>query len=454
MGIVSPEEMLTTSALSLGYYTGSNGIEKISMRNAGVDDKTKFENFFLVYHGGWITAMVLDHDIRSRTNNGKSLDDLMKWLYANFLRTEKLYDTSDIINGIKITTGLDYTEFFNRYIYDTEVIPVATYFDPGKALWDFKWSEEGKSNHTYFYKSLGIDNDINIQSGSGSFFIVGGAGNEEKTIEVHYHKPENFTSNSEILLVIPGAGRNGDTYRDSWVEESENHSILILSPMYQEEYYDFNAYHLGGLIENSNLYDCIQRVEGTNKVELDEDKLTFELNPNTNEWLFNDFDRIFDTAVEILNSNQTTYNLFGHSAGGHILHRFALFQEQSKADNILASNASFYTLPNFDDPYPFGLKDTLIDEALLKIAFRKKLVVLLGELDNENETGGNFLQSKSANIQGHHRLERGKFFFNEAKKMATKLNTEFNWELKIIPDVGHNHKLMGNAAEEYLYKIK
>jgi len=295
-------------------------------------------------------------------------------------------------------------------------------------------------------------NDVEIQAGSGSFFIEGGSSNEGNTIEVHYHKPENFTANSEILLVIPGAGRNGDSYRDSWVEESEKHSILILSPMYPEKYYSFDAYHLGGLIKNSNLNDCIERVEGTNKIKLNEDKLTFNLNPKANEWLFNDFDRIFDTAVKVLSSNQTSYNLFGHSAGGHILHRLALFQDLTKANNILASNASFYTLPSLDIPYPFGLKNTPINEESIKNAFKKNLVVFLGELDNENETSGSFLQSKSADQQGHHRLERGKFFFNEAKKMATKLNAEFNWELKIIPDVGHNYKLMGNAAEEYLYK--
>lgn len=156
MGIVSPEEMLSTSALSLGYYTGSKGLGNISMRGAGVDDKTKFENFFLVYHGGWVTAMVLDVDIRSKTNNEKSLDDLMNWLYANFFRTEKLYDTNDIINGIKITTGLDYTEFFNSYVYNSNVIPVREYFDLGKALWDYKWNEEAKPSHKYLFKTLGL----------------------------------------------------------------------------------------------------------------------------------------------------------------------------------------------------------------------------------------------------------------------------------------------------------
>ena len=148
--------MLTTSALSLGYYTGSRGLGNISIRDAGISDKTKFENFFLVYHGGWITAIVLDTDIRSRTNNEKSLDDLMKWLYAKFLHTDKLYNTDDIINGIKITTGLDYTKFYNKYIYDTEVIPVSKYFDGGKALWDLKWNKKEIPKHEYYYKTLEI----------------------------------------------------------------------------------------------------------------------------------------------------------------------------------------------------------------------------------------------------------------------------------------------------------
>ncbi len=295
-------------------------------------------------------------------------------------------------------------------------------------------------------------NEINIQTGSGFFIMDDEIGNESKRVKVFYHKPQNFSNNSEILLVIPGAGRNGDTYRDSWIDKSEKYSLLILSPMYPKEKYSFDEYHLGGLIKNSNLNDCIERVENTNKIKLFEEKLTFDSNPNANEWLFNDFDRIFDNAVEVLNSNQTTYNLFGHSAGGHILHRFTLFQKNSKASKVLASNASFYTLPSFDDSYPFGLNDTPVDEVSLKNAFKKNLVIFLGELDNENETGGSFLQSKSADKQGYHRLERGKFFYNKAKEVAKKLDTEFNWELKIVPRVGHNYRLMGDAAGDYLYQ--
>jgi len=307
-----------------------------------------------------------------------------------------------------------------------------------------------KKNNLISKKEL-TTNNIDIQTGSGYFIVDGGNGKLNKTIKVFYHKPKNFSTNSEVLLVIPGAGRNGDTYRDSWIEKSEKNSLLILSPMYSEKDYGFDEYHLGGLIKESNLNDCIERVENTNKIKLFEEKLTFKSNANTNEWIFNDFDRIFDLVTKALNSTQTTYDIFGHSAGGHILHRFALFQKNSKADKILASNASFYTLANFNDSYPFGLKDTPVDEVSLKNAFKINLVVFLGEMDNENETGGSFLQSKSADQQGQHRLERGKYFFKKAKEMAKKLNTDFNWQLVIVPNIGHNYRLMGDAAGEYLY---
>jgi len=156
LGIISPEEMLSISALVLGYYSGSSGLGNISIREAAIDDDTKFDNFFLVYHGGWTAAMVLDTDIRASTNNQKSLDDLMRWLYQNFHRTEKLYQTSDIVQGLMVTTGLDYTIFFNDYVCGIQTIPVAKYFNPGKALWDYKWNKSELFKHNYFYKSLGL----------------------------------------------------------------------------------------------------------------------------------------------------------------------------------------------------------------------------------------------------------------------------------------------------------
>ncbi len=293
--------------------------------------------------------------------------------------------------------------------------------------------------------------EIDIQTGSGHFLMEGGKGHEDDTLKVFYHKPKNFSPDSQVLLVIPGAGRNGDSYRDAWIPESEQYSLLILSPMYPEQDYGFEDYHLCGLIADSNLKDHIEYLDQTNIAQLNEEQFQFTLNPQSDEWIFKDFDRIFDLATETLHSNQQTYDMFGHSAGGHILHRLALFHPDSKADRILASNPSFYTLPSLDYPFPFGLQDAPITPETMQRTFSNKLVVFLGELDNEDETGGTFLRSTTADKQGLHRLARGKYFFDLAAATAEEAHYEFNWKRVVVPGVGHNHRLMGDAAGVYLY---
>ncbi len=78
-------------------------------------------------------------------------------------------------------------------------------------------------------------NEISIEEGSGSFLIEGAQNRKNKTIQVYYHKPKNFTTDSKVLLVVPGAGRNANSYRDTWVKASEKHNVLVLSPRYSEK---------------------------------------------------------------------------------------------------------------------------------------------------------------------------------------------------------------------------
>ena len=291
---------------------------------------------------------------------------------------------------------------------------------------------------------------IRISKGSGSFFISGGIGHENDVIKVYYHKPKNMTSRSKILMVIPGAGRNGDDYRDSWVEASEKHSVLIISPSYPEKRYSYGDYHLGGMVKNLNLEKGVRFKKNTNQVHINEDVVRFNFNTNKNEWIFNDFDRIFKIVKKATKSKQKKYDMFGHSAGGQILHRFVLMQPKSKANRILASNSGTYTLPDDVTKFPFGMSG--IDNKQLKRSFRKNLILFLGELDNERETGGTLLRSKTVDKQGTNRLARGGYFYNKSVKTAQQSNMTFNWELKIIPAIGHNQKEMAKAAAKYLYE--
>lgn len=290
-----------------------------------------------------------------------------------------------------------------------------------------------------------------IETGSGTFVVGGGPGHRDDLVTVFYHMPETFTPASPVLMVIPGAGRNGWDYRDAWVEASEAHGVLILSPRYSEEDYGFDDYHMGGLLEDSNLVGIARFMENSSQVTLDEDRLEYRVNREEAEWIFDDFDHLFRMAAAAVGSTRETYDVFGHSAGGQILHRMALLHPESRAGRIVAANSGFYTLPDLTAPLPFGLEDAPVDEDDLRRSFRQQLVLLLGAEDDHAEAGGTFLRSPSADEQGSGRLQRGRTFYRSAKEKAAELGVELRWELRVVPGVGHDHGGMTEAAAAYLY---
>ena len=273
-----------------------------------------------------------------------------------------------------------------------------------------------------------------INSGSGSFLMKGGLNHENDSIKVHYYKPKDYHPDFSILIVLPGGGRNGDGYRDKWIDLAEEYNLLILSPSYSKKHYPkVEDYNLGRLSSSS-------LIKGANqKSNLNE------------EWIFDDFDRIFDTVVKIVGSTEKMYDIFGHSAGGQIAHRLVLFNPNTKADRIVAANSGWYTLPNFSTEFPYGLKEIAITKENLIKSFRSNLVILLGELDNENETRGHLRTTELANLQGSGRFSRGNFFFKNARKESEQLQCEFLWQKKTVKRVGHSSTKMSVAAAEYLY---
>lgn len=316
--------------------------------------------------------------------------------------------------------------------------------------------EDGSCSHCGMSLMEKMDTTISatpdLRTGSGNFLIEGGKGHAEDTVAVFYHMPENYTARSSVLLVIPGSGRDADEYRDSWIESSEKHGILVLSPMYLEQEYGFGDYHMGGVMEDPNITEPVVAYSDTsNEVALDEDQFTYSVNRDSAAWIFRDFDRIFGRAAEAAGSERDSYDLFGHSAGGQILHRLVLLSPNLKADRIVASNSGFYTLPDFEAPLPFGLEDVPMDESDLREAFGRELMLLIGEEDDEDETGGILLRSPSADRQGAHRLERARFFYRFSRDRAESLDVPFRWKLEIVPGVGHDFEKMGEAAARYLY---
>ncbi|MEL7492016.1 MAG: heavy metal-binding domain-containing protein [Pseudomonadota bacterium] len=279
---------------------------------------------------------------------------------------------------------------------------------------------------------------------AGSFDISGGAGRAEHLIKVHYYLPGAYSPDTRILLVVPGAGRNSFEYRNEWLGVARRENTLVAAMGYPDEHYDFAAYHMGGVIKNLELRNPDTATPGV--IRIDDGDLTFDTNPNPEEWLFNDFDRVFGYLKKATGLPAPHYDIFGHSAGGQILHRMALFYPASRARKILAANAGWYTLPNLNAPLPSGLLGSPITKNDLVRSFASNLTILLGENDNSDRAGGTLLHTPTIDRQGLDRLSRGRNFYELSHRQADALGADFRWALSTVPNVGHDFREMSKAA--------
>ena len=130
LGIIPKDKILSTFAAPIATYLSATGIGEISLRQAGSSALLKRQHYFLVYHGGYVAGLVLDHQIRLKSNGKASLDDLMRNLYLANSRS-KTYSMESLLSSLSESTSIDFSTFFDRYIDGSEIIPVGSYFDIG-----------------------------------------------------------------------------------------------------------------------------------------------------------------------------------------------------------------------------------------------------------------------------------------------------------------------------------
>jgi pimeloyl-ACP methyl ester carboxylesterase len=292
--------------------------------------------------------------------------------------------------------------------------------------------------------------DVAVRPGADQFSIAGGKGHEQHRITVHYYLPRAFTPRSPVLLVLPGADRNGFDYRDAWIPFASESGVLVAVLSYAESEYDFAAYQMGGVIRNLKFG---QPLEGSsaNVLHLRDEDLHFEVNPRRDQWLYNDFDRLFHILKKATGSKAAGYDMFGHSAGAQILQRHVLLFPGSHARRIVAANAGFYTLPDLAQPQPLGLAGLGVDRRSLRLSFSRQLLLLLGESNNDAERGGMQLHTPLIDSQGTDRLARGRYFHAFAEARARTLQADFLWDLRVVRDTGADFRGMARLAANIFY---
>jgi predicted metalloprotease with PDZ domain len=130
-GVYSTKEYLAAVSGGINVQQRTPGRKIMSVAQASFDewltpdDARNVETDF--YNKGALLGMMLDMDIRRRTENKKSLDDVMRHLNDAYAKKGVGYPENGVQAAIETVAGGDYREFFNRYVYGLEELPYADY---------------------------------------------------------------------------------------------------------------------------------------------------------------------------------------------------------------------------------------------------------------------------------------------------------------------------------------
>lgn len=269
-----------------------------------------------------------------------------------------------------------------------------------------------------------------VVAGTGSYVFDATPATAARPVRVWYHRPASIDTDAPIVLVMHGAGRNGDGYRDAWIDEAERYGFLLVVPEFSDEHYPgAQTYNLG------NVFD-------------DDDAPVPEA-----QWSYSAVEPIFDDARARFGNRSSTYAIYGHSAGSQFVHRFLMLKPDARVSHAVLANAGWYTMPHDSAAWPYGaaglerLPGVDPNDAVRSILTRPA-TVLLGTADTLRTD--NFRTTPEADAQGRSRFERGHGYFDSARRAAARLGVPFRWELRTVDGVGHSNGRMAPAAARAL----
>ncbi len=127
-GLISENEFLGATARSIQSLQNTPGRLVQSVEESSFDawikyyrqDENSINSQISYYDKGAILGLLLDLEIRKRSNGAKSLDDVMRYLYAEFFKKDRNYTPQDFQKACELMAGSSLEEFFNRFVRGTE----------------------------------------------------------------------------------------------------------------------------------------------------------------------------------------------------------------------------------------------------------------------------------------------------------------------------------------------
>lgn len=269
-------------------------------------------------------------------------------------------------------------------------------------------------------------------SGTGFFEYSDYIPLENKPIKIYYHVPAATNQNTPIVFIFHGAGRNAQDYRNATISKANEHGFIVIAPEFSTTYFPGgDAYNLGNVFKDG-----------------DNPSATTLLTEN--EWTFSLIEPIFDFIKPKTNSNTTKYHIIGHSAGGQFAHRFTMFKPNARFDKVVASASGWYTVSDVLIDFPYGFKESPLENSSFNTLFSKNIIIQVGNLDNDPNAGG-LRHNVYADAQGLNRYDRANHFYNNASTIALNNAIPFTWKIHIHAGLDHSYAPAIEKAADLLF---
>ena len=127
-GLITENEFLAATARAIQALQNTPGRMEQSVEESSYDswikyyrpDENSVNSQVSYYDKGAIVGLLLDLEIRKRSNGAKSLDDVMRYLYTEFFKKNRNYTPADFQKASELMTGSSLEQFFARYVRNTE----------------------------------------------------------------------------------------------------------------------------------------------------------------------------------------------------------------------------------------------------------------------------------------------------------------------------------------------
>ena len=129
-GLISEKEFLAGKATAFQALQNRPGRFQTSLEEASFDawikyyrqDENSVNNQISYYDKGEIVNFLLDLEIRRASGGAKSLDDVMRHLYAEFAKKNKNFTPEDYQKTSEMMAGKSLNDFFSKYVRGREEI--------------------------------------------------------------------------------------------------------------------------------------------------------------------------------------------------------------------------------------------------------------------------------------------------------------------------------------------